>query len=140
MSESSTHNFSALEQELGARFQRVIPGHVNRNAHLVWRGRNLSTECLVQIGSIPFLLRIQQGSVHECLRGLLLMSSWDFAVRGSTSAWDALWKSPPPPGWHDIFALTKRGEMTLDGNLHPLMANLQYFKDILALPRRGEQQ
>jgi len=58
-------------------------------------------------------------------------------VRGSAQGWAALWQDPPPPGWHDIFALTKRGEMALEGNLHPLMANLQYFKDVVALPRKG---
>jgi hypothetical protein len=31
--------------------------------------------------------------------------------------------------------LTKRGEGVLEGDLHPFMAHLQYFKDLLALPR-----
>jgi hypothetical protein len=66
------------------------------------------------------------------------MGSWVFAVRGSAQAWAALWQDPPPPGWHDIFALIKRGEMSLEGNLHPLMANLQYFKDMIASPRKRE--
>ncbi|NWF56190.1 MAG: hypothetical protein HXY45_15505 [Syntrophaceae bacterium] len=110
---------------------------VNSDAHLVWRGRNLTAVCLVQIGTVPFLLRIEEGRVRECLKGLPLLCSWVFAVRGSAKGWEALWQDPPPPGWHDIFALAKRGEMTLEGNLHPLMANLQYIKDILALPRKG---
>ena len=42
----------------------------------------------------------------------------------------------PRPGWHDLLALTKRGEAALEGDLHPFMANLQYFKDVLALPRQ----
>ena len=128
---------SALEQELCDRFERAIPGGVNSTPHLVWRGRNLSADCLVQIGTVPFLLRIEQGSIRECRKGLPLLYSWVFAVRGSVQGWAALWQDPPPPGWHDIFALTKRGEMTLEGNLQPLMANLQYFKDIVALPRKG---
>ena len=41
----------------------------------------------------------------------------------------------PRPGWHDLFALTKRKEAVLEGDLHPFMAHLQYFKDVLALPR-----
>jgi hypothetical protein len=92
---------------------------------------------VVQIGTVPFLLRIEEGSIRECRKGLPLLCSWVFAVRGSVQGWAALWQDPPPPGWHDIFALTKRGEMALEGNLQPLMANLQYFKDILALPRKG---
>jgi hypothetical protein len=41
----------------------------------------------------------------------------------------------PKAGWHDLLALTKRGEATLEGDIRPFMANLQYFKDVLALPR-----
>lgn len=41
----------------------------------------------------------------------------------------------PKPGWHDLFALCKRGAMRIEGGLHPFMANLQYFKDLVALPR-----
>ena len=126
-----------LEEELCARFERSILDGVNSDRHLVWRGRNLSVNCLVQIGTIPFLLRIEEGGIRECRKGLPLMYSWIFALRGSAQAWAALWQDPPPPGWHDIFALTKRGEMTLEGNLQPLMANLQYFKDLVALPRKG---
>jgi hypothetical protein len=36
----------------------------------------------------------------------------------------------------NMFALTKRGCMTLEGDLQPAMANLQYLKDLLVLPRR----
>jgi len=128
---------TVLEEALCDRFERYVPEQVNNNRHLVWRGRNLSATCLVQIGTAAFLLRFEQGSIRESRKGLPLMCSWDFAVRGTAAAWDALWKDPPPPGWHDIFALTKRGEMILEGNLHPLIANLQYLKDILALPRTG---
>ena len=32
--------------------------------------------------------------------------------------------------------MTKRGAARIDGDLQPLLANLQYFKDVLAIPRR----
>ena len=57
-------------------------------------------------------------------------------MRGTSEAWGRLWQSVPAPGWHDINALMKRGHVVLEGDLHPLMANLQYLKDLLALPRR----
>jgi hypothetical protein len=135
MTGASKDSSTALEQELCARFEGTISSRVNSDPHLVWRGRGLSADCLVQIGAVPFLLRIEGGNVRECRRGVPLMCSWVFAVRGSAQAWAALWQDLPPPGWHDIFALIKRGEMSLEGNLHPLMANLQYFKDMIASPR-----
>jgi hypothetical protein len=125
------------EQALCARFLRSISERVNADPHLVWRGRALRADCLVQIGSAAFLLRIDGGSVRECRTELPLLCSWDLAVRGSLQAWTALWQDPPPPGWHDLFALSKRGEMTFEGNLQPLFAHLQYFKDVLTLPRDG---
>ena len=39
-------------------------------------------------------------------------------------------------GWHDLFALTKRGVASMEGDFRPLLQNLQFFKDLLALPRR----
>ena len=57
------------------------------------------------------------------------------AVRGSLRAWMNLWRDPPPPGWNDLLALSKRGEMSFEGDLQPFMAHLQYFKDVLTSPR-----
>ena len=125
------------EQELAARFQQWIPDRVNADQHLVWRGRSLTADCLIEIGATAFLLRIDGGRIRESRTQLPLLCSWEFAVRGSVPAWAALWQDPPPPGWHDIFALSKRGEMSFEGNLQPFLAHLQYFKDVLTLPRKG---
>jgi hypothetical protein len=126
-----------MENELCARFEQVVPERVNADSHFVWRGRNLSASCLVQIGTTEYLLRCEEGRINECRKGLPLMCSWDFALRGSIRAWNELWQDPPKPGWHDLFALTKLGEITMDGNLYPLMSNLQFFKDIITLPRKA---
>jgi hypothetical protein len=128
---------SEAEHALCVRFERAIPARVNADPHLVWRGRTLSADCLVEIGSARFLLRIAQGSIRECRTTLPLLCPWDLAVRGSVPAWTAFWQDPPPPGWHDLFALSKRGEMSFEGNLQPFLAHLQYFKDVLSLPRNG---
>ena len=47
------------------------------------------------------------------------------------------WKKIPEPGHNDIFALFKRGKLTIEGDLQPFMANLLYIKDVLAAPRRA---
>lgn len=136
MIEPEDASSSAAEQELCARFEQSIADGLSSDPHLIWRGRNLTVDCVVQIGTTPFLLRIEEGRLREHRKGLPPLCSWTFAVRGSAQAWAALWQDPPPPGWHDIFALTKRGEMSVEGNLQPLMANLQYFKDVVSLPRK----
>ena len=125
------------EQELSTRLLDAMRLRVNADPHLVWRGRTLTTDCLVQIGSTTFLLQIERGRMRECLTEIPLLCPWTFAVRGTVRAWASLWQDPPPPGWHDLFALSKRGEMSFEGNLHPFMAHLQYIKDVLTLPRKA---
>ena len=126
----------ASDQALSERFEKCLPANVNADEHLVWRGRYVTADIMVQIGSVSFLVRIQEGGIKECRRGLPLLGSTIFAVKGTTEAWAAFWENPPKPKWHDIFALSKFGHMSIEGNLQPFMANLQYFKDILAAPRK----
>ena len=39
-------------------------------------------------------------------------------------------------GFTDVFALVKQKLMRVEGDIHPFMANLLYFKDVLAAPRK----
>ena len=117
------------------RFAR-LPGLLAADADLLRRGRWLSVDCRVDIGNEPFFLAIRDGGLSAFERGARLMRSTAFVVRASDEAWTAHWQPLPEPGWHDLFALTKRGAASFDGDLRPLLQNLQFFKDLLALPRR----
>lgn len=127
------------EASLCARFERAM-ADANRDAHWVWRGRTLTADCAVVIGSTRYLLSIVAGRLDRCTRSIPLLASTRFTIRGTTQAWHALWQRFPAAGWHDIFALTKRGEISIEGETQPVMANLQYLKDLLALPRAGATQ
>ena len=118
-------------------FER-LPQLAERDPWLVQRGRFLTTECLIQVGSVPFHLSIAAGRVAGLVRGPRLLSPWSFAVRASAQAWLNHWRPVPAPGWHDLFAMTRHQEASVEGYLFPLMANLQYVKDLLALPRKAE--
>jgi hypothetical protein len=65
------------------------------------------------------------------------MRPWTFAIRASTEAWRRFWEPVPAPGYHDLFAMKKLGVASVEGDLIPLMANLRYVKDVIAIPRRG---
>ena len=65
----------------------------------------------------------------------VLMRSSALQLSRDAEAWTAFWQPMPKAGWHDLLALTKRGEATLEGDIKPFMTHLQYFKDLLALPR-----
>jgi hypothetical protein len=112
-----------------------LPRLLAADADLMRRGRWLTVDCRIDIGSEPFLLSIRDGGLADFGRGPKLMHSSAFCFRGSDEAWTEHWKPVPGPGWHDLFALTKRGAASIDGDLRPFLQNLQYFKDLLALPR-----
>ncbi|WP_166298834.1 hypothetical protein [Bradyrhizobium sp. 2S1] len=103
---------------------------------LVSRGRLLDCDCLIGEMARPFHAAIRSGRIVELTPSPVLMRSWRFSYRATPQAWAAFWQAEPKPGWHDLLALTKRGEAVLEGDLHPFMAHLQYFKDLLALPRQ----
>ena len=109
---------------------------VNGDAHLVWMGRFLDVDFLVEVGDMPFHVRVERGRIAEIVEGPRLMRPWTFAIRASVDAWSKFWTLVPEPGYHDIFAMAKAGEAIVEGDLHPLMANLRYVKEVLAAPRR----
>lgn len=109
---------------------------VNGDRALVRRGRTVNDDVLIEIGDMSFHVSIRNGEIAAVQRGPQLMRSWSFAVRGGAEAWRAFWQAEPPPQRHDIFALTKRGDFRIEGNLKMLMTNLLYYKGVLAAPRR----
>ena len=127
---------AAVSESLLERFE-AVPALVEADHHLLRRGRFLSTDCLIGIGDARYLLSIEHGRVVRCARGPFVMPSWRFAIRGAAEAWERHWEAMPPPHYHDVFALSKRGLLRFEGDLYPLMANIFYFKELLAKPRRA---
>ena len=127
-----------------------IPALLDQTPALIARGRFLDCEFLLGPASHAFHASIRQVRIIDLVPGKrgasgrivdltpspVLMRSWRFSYRASVAAWAEYWQPAPRPGFHDLLALTKRGEATLEGDLHPFMTHLQYFKDVLALPRR----
>jgi hypothetical protein len=113
-----------------------IPALLEGTSALIARGRFLDCECLLGPANHAFHVSIRQGRIVDLTPSPVLMRSWRFSYRASAAAFAEYWQPAPRPGFHDLLALTKRGEAVLEGDLHPFMTNLQYFKDVLALPRR----
>jgi hypothetical protein len=113
-----------------------LPELVNGDAALVHRGRYVTDDLLIEVGTVPFYIAVASGQIASLERGPLLMRSWSFAIRGREEAWRQFWQAFPPPHYHDVFALAKRGEFRIEGDFRPLMRNLLYFKAVLAAPRR----
>lgn len=99
--------------------------------------RFVQVDMLVQFDDVPVIVRIRDGRVTEIVEKGVALQSWDFAVKGSAEGWSKFWLATPPAGWHDLLALNKRRAFIIEGHLHPLMAHLQFIKDLLASPREA---
>jgi hypothetical protein len=97
--------------------------------------RFVDVDCLIGTFQSGLHLAIRSGEITAAQPGPVLMKSWRFAYRATPEAWENHWQSLPRPGFHDILAMTKRGDAMIEGDLQPFLANLQFFKDLLALPR-----
>ena len=101
------------------------------------RGRAVDLTFLVQFGQVGLVVHVRQGEVVavDSIASLPPLASFDFSVKAPADAWSRFWQAMPEAGSHDIFALTRFGHMSIQGNLHPLMSNLQFVKDLLAVGR-----
>lgn len=99
------------------------------------RVREVNLDMLLQFGQVPAIVRVRNGRVLEILEMAVPLQSSDFSIKGTETGWQKFWEQIPQAGWHDILALNKRKEFTIEGNLQPLMAHLQFIKDLLASTR-----
>lgn len=116
----------------------ALPGLVNADARLVSRGRFLNVVFLLEVGDTPYLIEIAAGRVAGVRRGPFVLPRWTFALRAPSDAWEKFWQADPPPGFNDLFALLRRRLLRIEGDMHPLMANLFYFKGVLAALRAAK--
>ena len=108
----------------------------NADDPLVAQGRLVRTTMLVDAGDQAAIVTISGGGVtaiRDARR--LVMPSWTFALRAPEQEWEQFWEPAPRPGHHDLFALLRRKQLRLEGDIYPFMSNLLYFKALLALPR-----
>jgi hypothetical protein len=109
---------------------------VNADAGLIRRGRFVDTTFLIAIDEAYSLVRVQEGRIVSVTPGPFITPDYSFALRASRAVWEKFWQPLPPLGFTDIFALVKQKLMQVEGDLHPFMSNLLYFKDVIAAPRK----
>ncbi|WP_051284477.1 hypothetical protein [Nisaea denitrificans] len=103
-------------------------------------GRYMDSSFLLEVGDTPYHVTVKDGHVTAVDIGPFKMRSWDFAIRASKEVWDVFSSDMPPSGYQDLFAMTRYGHASLDGNTAPLLHNLRYVKELLALPRTLRQE
>ena len=114
-----------------------LAARVNGDANLVRRGKHVTTTFLIAIDNADHLISIAEGRIAGIKPGPFITPNYSFALRAARESWEKLWSPTPLPGYTDIFALVKKRLLRIEGDLHPFMSNLLYFKGVLAAPRSG---
>jgi hypothetical protein len=119
---------AVLTQRLQALYQA--------DDRLIAQGRLVTTKVLIDAGDQAAIVTIDGGRVTTVVDpGTLVTPSWTFALRTAADEWAQFWEPAPRPGHHDLFALLRRKQLRLEGDIYPFMSNVLYFKALLALPR-----
>jgi hypothetical protein len=112
-----------------------LPVLAAADADLVRRGRFLTCNFEIGVGSVPLSVSVVEGRVASVRRGPFPLKPHTFSIAAEADVWLRFHRPFPEPGDHDLLVLTKTGRARVSGELVPLMGNLQYVKDLLALPR-----
>jgi hypothetical protein len=110
---------------------------VNGDPAIVRWGRHMNETFMLEVGDAQYLLKVEEGRIAKVEKGPFVMRPWRFAIRARRECWDKYWQKTPEPGWHDLFALLRRGDVAFEGDQRALMAHLLYLKLALAAPRKA---
>ncbi len=102
--------------------------------------RYLNTNFIISTIDTEYLVNIEKGSVTNVQEGPFVMPSYNFKLTASKDEWLKFLQPIPQPGSHDIIAMLRRKVLKFDGDLHPLMSHLLYFKLLLASLRPQEKE
>lgn len=117
---------------------QLLSERVNSDAWLVHRGRYLSVRFLLASGDDHYVIETHKGRIDSIERGPFVMSRWTFALKAAPEAWQKFSIALPAPRFHDLMAMIRFKSLVVEGDQHPFMANLLYFKDVFAKLRPQE--
>ena len=114
-----------------------LDSHVNADPALVHRGRWVNLTFTLGAGETDYLITIEQGKITNITKRKLQTITGQFSIRADVMSWRKHWQKTPQRNYHDIFAMLAKGLVNIDGDLVPLMQNLQYFKDLISKNRES---
>jgi len=120
-------------------FQSLIENNKSRTQIQIM-AQYLSTSFMISTIEDEYLVNIEKGIVTNVQKGPFVMPSYIFKLTASKNEWLKFLQATPLPGSHDIIAMLRRKVLKFEGNLHPLMSHLLYFKLLLASLRPLESK
>ena len=114
-----------------------LDSKVNADPALVRRGRWINLTFTLGVDDLDYLITIQQGNIVDITQRKLQTIAGRFSIRADAESWRKHWQKVPQRDYHDIFAMLAKDIVNIDGDLVPLMQNLQYFKDLISKNRES---
>ena len=109
-----------------------------RRSQISIMAQYLNTCCMISTIDNEYLVNIEKGIVTNVEEGPFVMPSYIFKLTASKDEWFKFLQHTPQPGSHDIIAMLRRKVLKFEGDLHPFMSHLLYFKLLLASLRSTE--
>ena len=112
----------------------------NKRQSLALMAQYLNTCFIISTIENEYLVNIEKGVVKNVEEGPFVMPSYVFKLTAPKNEWIKFLQHTPQPGSHDIIAMLRRKVLKFEGDLHPLMSHLLYFKLLLASLRPVESR
>ena len=120
-------------------FKSLIDNNEKRS-QLSMMAQYLNTCFMISTIENEYLVNIEKGVVKNVEKGPFVMQSYVFKLTAPKDEWLKFLQNTPQPGSHDIIAMLRRKVLKFEGDLHPLMSHLLYFKLLLASLRPVENK
>ena len=120
-------------------FKSLIDDNEKRS-QLSIMAQYLNTSFMISIIENEYLVNIEKGVVKNVEEGPFVMPSYVFKLTAPKNEWLKFLQQTPQPGSHDIIAMLRRKVLKFEGDLHPLMSHLLYFKLLLPSLRPAESK
>ena len=120
-------------------FKSLIDNNEKRS-QLSMMAQYLNTCFMISTIENEYLVNIEKGVVKNVEEGPFVMPSYVFKLTAPKNEWLKFLQQTPQPGSHDIIAMLRRKVLKFEGDLHPLMSHLLYFKLLLASLRPADSK
>ena len=108
---------------------------VNNNTKIISKGRWVNLKFILGVDAEDFIFEINCGKIVSIEKRTVDTKTGLFKISASLTSWKKHWLYMPPRDYHDLFAMLSKKIVKIDGNILPLMQNLQFFKDLIASNR-----
>lgn len=99
------------------------------------RGHRCTLELCLYFDQQPLMLSIERGVLLGGELGPWHMRAADLTIWATHKTWQTFWQSQPPPGFHDLMAMSSFGHCRIEGDIDALRTHLGFIKSLMTAPR-----